>query len=443
MLLAMIGLVATSCGYSTPDTTPARLPAGVLPVRLQHTKRGYQLLRGGKPYFLRGGAGIQQFGQLHQAGGNTVRTWTTDYAGPLLDSAQHHGLTVMLGIWLEPEGSYFSYYDPAQVKAQLARVRQQVLRYRYHPALLMWNISNELELTTKGVRTYKVLNAIAHMIHELDPYHPITISQANFVSEAHNVRTLIPEIDILSINAYGSLLDLPPLLKAAGWNGPYIVTEYGNAGTWESDSTNWQIPFEQTSAAKARFMRQRYIRTIQGDSSRCLGGYAFYWGHKFEYTDTWFSLFEATGEKTELVDELHQLWRHEYPANRAPHVTDIWLGEHHAPESLHIVAGHRYDARVEVTDPENDTLTMRWEVVPEIRKDYNAKDLVTKPESVLGCITQVSGHQALMRAPTKPGAYRLCVRVFDGHGSVGTANMPFLVPDPLKATSYLSATSKD
>lgn len=215
---------------------PAAPPPGVVPVQVHRTAQGFELLRGGQPYFLRGGAGLQQFAQLRAAGGNTVRLWSTNYAGPLLHEAHRQGLTVMLGVWLEGETKSFSYYDPAMVAAQRERVRQQVLRFRHHPALLMWNVGNEVEFTTSSPRFFAAINDLARLIHELDPYHPVTISLGS-IFRAGQVQQQAPAIDIVSVNIYGSLAKLPLLMKKSGWTGPYIVTEYGGRGYWEADST--------------------------------------------------------------------------------------------------------------------------------------------------------------------------------------------------------------
>lgn len=417
-----------------PRAIPAgAVPAGVTPVQLVKNAAGFRLLRGGQPYFLRGAGGVQHFAQLREAGGNTVRLWSTDYAEPLMDEAQRHGLTVMLGLWLEPESNYFNYQDDERVQEQMRRMREQVLRFRRHPALLMWNIGNEAELSVHGPRLFEAVNNLARMIHELDPYHPVTISLSDFNTWASRLQEVAPEVDILSVNAYGALFDLPARIRKSGWQGPYIVTEYGTRGYWEGRKTFWKAALEENSAEKSEFMRTRYQHSIVGDSSRCLGSYVFCWGYKFEYTATWFGLFEATGEKTEMVDELYRLWRNKYPPNRAPHLTDLrvtGLPGRFLPEFL---PGQECPAAVTVTDPESDALDVRWEVLPdEVTVDGPIKERETPQEPVPDCVVGAHTKQVSVRMPATPGRYRLYVRVFDGHGSVATANVPLLVRVPKK-----------
>jgi hypothetical protein len=174
-----------------------------------------------------------------------------------------------------------------------------------------------------------------------------------------------------------------------------------------------------------------------------LGSYVFYWGFKFEYTPTWFSLFEPTGEKTELVDELQRLWQGHYPANRSPHLTELRLDGKRAVNNVLLVAGHSYPAVVTVTDPEGDSLTTRWEMLPEMRPKANIKEVTTPLEPLMGLVVPTGPRQALVRMPSLAGPYRLYARVYDGHGGVGTANIPVLVrAAPTPAASY-SATTRD
>ena len=111
--------------------------ASAIPVELKRTEAGWQLLRGGEPYLIRGAGGSGSLEQLAAAGANSVRTWGGD-ADTLLDEAHALGLTVTVGIWLGHERHGFDYRDAAQVAAQLEEARQMVLKYKDHPALLMW-----------------------------------------------------------------------------------------------------------------------------------------------------------------------------------------------------------------------------------------------------------------------------------------------------------------
>ncbi|GAA4387010.1 glycoside hydrolase family 2 TIM barrel-domain containing protein [Hymenobacter koreensis] len=386
-----------------------------------------QLLRAGKPYFIKGAAGLQYFQAIREAGGNSVRLWSTDYADTLLDAAHQQNLSVLLGIWLAREREGFDYYDEAAVQRQKEYVRQQVLRYRHHPALLMWGLGNELDMEATNPKVYAAVNDMARMIHELDPYHPVTTTLSGQLNMIRNISAWCPDVDVLSVNAFGSLKTLPADLKKKGWDRPYIVTEYGGKGYWESQTTSWNAPLEQNSTQKANFLRERYEQAVLADSSRCLGSYAFYWGQKFEFTDSWFSLFTPTGEKTAVVDMIQELWSGRKPANAAPLVTGLRVGGKRDSENLILRPGIRCSARIAASDPEHDPLQAHWEVRPDTELGLAFEVRSTRPEEVPGAVANASGLQADLVAPAKPGRYRISVTVTDGHGSAATANMPFMV----------------
>ncbi|MEO0579157.1 MAG: hypothetical protein AAFZ58_10750, partial [Pseudomonadota bacterium] len=74
--------------------------AEAVPVELKRTEQGWELLRGGEPYFIRGAGGDQSLEALARAGANSVRTWDAENVrgesdvGVLLDEAHALGLTV-------------------------------------------------------------------------------------------------------------------------------------------------------------------------------------------------------------------------------------------------------------------------------------------------------------------------------------------------------------
>jgi hypothetical protein len=97
-----------------------------------------------------------------------------------------------------------------------------------------------------------------------------------------------------------------------------------------------------------------------------------------------------------------------------------------------------------VSDPEGDSLTMRWQVFPEMRTDGKIEDTATPLEPIPGLVALVHGKRAIIQTPDKPGRYRVFVWVFDGHGSVATANVPFYVEGKgATPLTYSAATTSD
>ena len=73
---------------------------------------GFQLLRNGQPYFIKGAGGDGSKAELKADGGNSWRTWGVgnDTQGQL-DQAQKLGMTVTVGIWLGHTDNGFHWDD--------------------------------------------------------------------------------------------------------------------------------------------------------------------------------------------------------------------------------------------------------------------------------------------------------------------------------------------
>jgi hypothetical protein len=126
-----------------------------------------------------------------------------------------------------------------------------------------------------------------------------------------------PAIDLLSINTYGGLAELPAKVKAAGWAGAYLVTEWGPTGHWEGLQTDWNAPVEETSSEKAAVYKSRYHYGVERDKANCLGSYVFLWGQKQERTPTWYGLFTAKGQESEVIDAMQYLWTGTFPKKQS------------------------------------------------------------------------------------------------------------------------------
>src|SRR4051794_9213239 len=95
------------------------LAAGPMKVEVTKAAQGWQLVRDGKPYFIKGAGGGGSKELLAQLGGNSFRTWGVgDETTKQLDEAQKLGLSVTLGIWLRHESDGFNYSDAKQVAEQ-------------------------------------------------------------------------------------------------------------------------------------------------------------------------------------------------------------------------------------------------------------------------------------------------------------------------------------
>ena len=216
---------------------------------------GVGITRGGQPYFVKGVAGSGHLDELVGCGGNSIRTWTTDGLDGILDDAQQLGITVCSGIWLEPECSWFSYSNPEQCARQTERVKEIVLRHRDHPALLFWGLGNEAEGDGSNVAYWQQLEVLAKAVKTLDPAHPTFTAVAGLQPpKVLGLNTHTPSLDFVGINTYAALNGLRKYLAEVEWTRPWVVTEYGPRGFWESPRAPWGAPIEQASTEKAQFI---------------------------------------------------------------------------------------------------------------------------------------------------------------------------------------------
>jgi hypothetical protein len=409
-------------------------------VEVAETDGRYRLHVDGEPFFVEG-AGLE-FGdvaRLAAHGGNSFRTWRTDNgqqtAREVLDEAHAHGLMVTMGLEIARErpgqgrGIFgFDYDDEAAVAEQLERVRAEVEALKDHPALLAWGIGNELNLESENLRVWNAVGEIAEMIHEVDPHHPTTTMLAGISKELVDaIEERAPRLDFLSVQFYADVENLQQRLADAGYDGPYMVTEWGATGHWEVEPTPWGAAPENTSSVKADLYRSRYEDALLVDERRLLGSYVFLWGQKQERTPTWYGMFMPTGEKTEAVDAMEYVWTGRWPENRAPRVEMPTLNGQTAGDHVRLRPGQSVPAAIAATDPEGDALRYVWEVREETQAQSTGGDDEAEPARIDGALDDADTARPTLRAPDQPGAYRLFVAIYDGAGSAAHANIPFYV----------------
>lgn len=396
-------------------------------------EEGFQLLVNDAPFYIEG-AGLE-FGSIPKLaahGANSFRTWRTDNGQrsgkEVLDEAHEYGLKVTMGIAVGAERHGFDYDDEAAVRAQLDRIRQEVMELKDHPALIIWGIGNELNHHAENPKVWDAVNDISKMIHEVDPNHLTTTSLAGISEElVKEIKARAPDLDILSVQMYGDVIHLPEILGKVGWEGPMMVTEWGATGYWEVPTTEWGAPIENNSSVKADFYLERFQKAIISQKEQVIGSYVFLWGQKQERTPTWFGMFMPDGQESESIDMMHYAWNGEWPENRSPRIHAFSLESQEPADNIKLAAGDTYSAMIDVVDPDGDSLVYRWEIMEESNSQATGGDKEYVPEVIPGLFSGAQTAQVEFSAPAEAGAYRLFIYVDDNQDHVAHANIPFLV----------------
>ena len=390
----------------------------------------WTLLRDGVPYYIKGFGGQTRLDLAQAGGGNSTRTYSSANAGRTLDTVRGRGITLLLGIELSKSPG--DYANETYKNAKRTEVTNLLMTYKDHPALLIWALGNEINVGADVQAAWAFVNELAGMIHQGDPHHPVTtVIAGSPLGVLNNVATWAPQIDLLGINAYAAVTNVDAEVKSSKFTGPYVITEFGPTGHWESPNTAWTRPLEQTSAEKAQIYQNRYDY-IFSHRDRALGSYVFLWGQKQERTPTWYGMFlerltdlGLNQETCPTVDAMIYKWSGAWPINRAPNVTALTLNGQPVTANVTLTAGQTVQANVTATDPESDPMTFIWELLPEPTVVGTGGSAEPRPTRLNHATSATP--TTTITAPATAGQYRVFVYVLDGQGHAGTANLPFLV----------------
>jgi hypothetical protein len=427
LIIAFSLINFSSCTKKDPMRTPSK-------VEISQIDGKYHFVINGNIFDVKGAGGGGRLDLLHQAGGNSVRTWGSDNGSQILDSAYKYKIMVAMGLSMGQELHGFDYNDTAAVGKQYRKNIAAIEKYKNHPALLCWVVGNELNLAPdRGIpvnpKVYDAVKDIVGYIHKNDPNHPATTPFAGVNGEQIKVGLEhCPDLDFVSVQVYGSLGQMAEMIKNAEISKPFAITEYGPYGHWEMPQTVWGREIEEPSSKKASGMYERIQKGIVNDpTGLCLGGYVFLWGQKQERTPTWYGMFLKTGEATAVVDELTRYWSGNYPENRAPLTDSLKLNDKNAIDNIYINPGSVCYAKVYVTEPDNDSVSYKWVLLREVKERSQGGAREIEPDDVELNILSDSEGQLKFKAPAETGEYRLFSYVYDGKNKAGTANLPFYV----------------
>lgn len=428
MFVLLVIAVSTSC-------KDANISENKATVYIKKTGDSYQLIRNNHPYFINGGAAHPDFLlELKLAGANTARIYDTINLQAALDKAHQLGLAVVADIPLPKFKNDPEFYEN-QVMFDLMeeRVRNTIVQYKDHPALLYWNLGNELYYPYMYKRTkfHRNFNSLIDMVHEVDPNHPVstvTIGANRF--RVLSIITRSPQLDFISFNSFGVLGQFSDNMKPIEkiWNGPHVITEWGINGPWEAQRTLWDVPIEETSTKKAEQIKDRYNRYMKPLSeNNSLGSFIFYWGFKYESTNTWFSLFGKDKTKTQAAFEMNKIWtghKRKYPG---PKIDYILMNEKGALDNIVLPPNIPAQARIAILEESEEKYEYHWEIRSSLL-DENEGDQNSLPLKYISTKAKTIEFET----PKKEGPYRLYLYATNGSDYIATANIPFYILDSKK-----------
>lgn len=394
---------------------------------------GFELRVDGEASYIKGVGGTNRLDVASASGANACRTWGGDVKSVKRTSelAAKHGMRVMQGIWLPKE---LEKYSDEKFKSEMLKTCCELAEtFKDDPNILCWGIGNEIELSgsNSGV-VWGFVEELAAAMKAIDKRHLVATVIAHNKSALDSIARYAPSLDIVGINSYGSIFQVKDMVAESDYKGPYMITEWGPTGWWETSSTTWKAPIEQTSEQKRQVYEERYNKAILGDE-RCLGSFVFLWGQKEERTPTWFSMFvegkvdglPLKGEKTPMVEAMQRVWSGEEPAQTAPVVTGIKVDGKSPNESPTLQKGKAFRVEVAATDREGDNMTYIWEVLYEATKLGFGGSYEPRPDRY-GEVFTTSEPSAEITI-NEEGNFRVYAYVADGTGFVSTVNSPVQV----------------
>ena len=248
------------------------------------------------------------------------------------------------------------------------------------------------------------------------------------------------------------------------WARPYLISELGPSNWWEVVQTPWGDWVELTSTEKAlEYSRNWQVATAMASTAYmnipawmngasatgmaggaglmgglCVGAYAFSVGWVWQATATWINVINeypyttnpnfrgnmVGNELIEPIDTFSYLWSGKLPVQRAPTITaPLTINGMSGYMNIAVQVGVPATATIGASDPNGDTLTYTWLILPMPNAPTNH---TTLSPITFGVLSAAPGRMTFT-TPEAPGYYRLTCYVSDGKGKAATHNIPFEV----------------
>jgi hypothetical protein len=306
-----------------------------------------------------------------------------------------------------------SYVKDEKYKNTLAKkIMAYVYKNKDHPAILFWNIGNEVVYWTKDekerIAFCQFLDEIIREVHRIDPHHPIVYTTA-FATAIPYIKKYVPHLDILGVNVYGGFDNLHRKVVSQ-LNIPYIVTEYGPLGSWDRPEDMNRVPLESTDDLKAHYYK-KYAHKIQNAYGYCLGGFAFYLGDTTQTSYTWWNLTYGSYLKQAYLT-IQEFYTGKKVQQWPPVIKDMKFSKRKK-----LVPGEWFTVELKIDRQEK--------VVRYVYFMTTARNILyfdNYPNKKVFVRVEGNGMNVKMRAPSISGNYRIYAMVYDDLGRVSIYN---------------------
>jgi len=401
-------------------------------VYIKEDGKGFKVYRNGAYFKIKGATGREYLKDLAEIGGNTIRIYDFNNIESILNEAHQNNLAVIVDIPLSKytDGDNF-YSDEVQISRYRDTIKKLVNTYKHHPALLFWNLGNELDypLVFRKNDFINTFNNFIEVIQTEDPNHPVGTSIIPSRTQTLSIHLHSPQLDFIGFNAFGNLNTVKPLIEKLDYITnvlPYYISEYANNGPWEEETTLWSVPIEQTSTKKAEQYMAYYKSSILKDSAS-MGDLVFFWGQKQEHTHTWFSIFDDEGRKSQIFYNLKSMWGKQTDPNDWPPQIKYMLIDHQGAKDTLVYQSQDVKTAQIIFDSEIDsTFQFKWEIYKE-GWNYEPQKKEKRPDRIPMEVLLQKENSITFCIPEKEGPYRLFGYAYDQKGNFATTNTPFYV----------------
>lgn len=398
-------------------------------VKIVKTKNKYQFLINNKPTYIKGVGCGEAFGKEGEnylkmsknLGANAVRTWGIDQSTQkYLDEAHKLGLYVNAGLWLNPvkKDKKCSYITDTEYQTKVTKeCLDYVKQYKDHPAIITWNVGNEVFFFTKDekerIAFAKFLNNLIKKIKKIDPDHPIIYTSAAITGLDYIVK-YVPEVDIFGLNLYGGV-SMSIFMCKKKLNRPVMVTEIGPIGPWDCKKDTNKITVEPTEKAKS-FQYRNNVKEVFKYKDYVLGNYVFHLGETTQDSLCWWNINYHNFKKASFV-EIQKLYKETKKIIPVPRIARIKLSKR-----KNIQQEEWIEVKTKVYYPNKKKLTYDYfcsTIMQGILRYYVNEKIPVQIKKTEDSVK--------IKVPSKKGIYRFYVLVYDDKGYADLQNLSIQV----------------